>query len=139
MSVRNFLDRLTGVRKTGDVRWIACCPAHQDRTPSLAIRELDDGRVLLHCFAGCDPSSVLNAVGLTFADLFPRGALKQPEKRIHRPFSPMDVLRCVAFEAHIAAVAASNIAQGAILTAADHARLTQAAARLHRAAEAVDA
>jgi putative DNA primase/helicase len=33
--------------------WVARCPAHVDRTPSLSIREADDGRLLLHCFAGC--------------------------------------------------------------------------------------
>ena len=65
-----ILERLNKVRKSGD-GYIACCPAHDDRSPSLAIKDCDDGRVLVHCFAGCETEDVLSAVGLTFADLMP--------------------------------------------------------------------
>lgn len=41
---------------------VVCCPAHNDRAPSLSIRELDDGRALLHCFAGCAYPEILAAV-----------------------------------------------------------------------------
>jgi DNA primase len=41
-----------GGRRTGGA-WIACCPAHDDRAPSLAIREAGDNGVLAHCHAGC--------------------------------------------------------------------------------------
>jgi hypothetical protein len=43
--VTRLLDRLQGVKRTGPSRWIARCPAHEDRRPSLAVRELDDGRL----------------------------------------------------------------------------------------------
>lgn len=43
MSVSEVLDRLEKVRRRGRGRWIACCPAHDDRNPSLAIGERDDG------------------------------------------------------------------------------------------------
>ncbi len=65
-----FLERLEGVRPSGKDRWTARCPAHPDRNPSLSIA-LKDGRVLIHCFAGCDPDAVLAAVGLTWKDLSP--------------------------------------------------------------------
>lgn len=42
--------------------WHACCPAHDDREPSLAIRDGDDGRVLVHCHAGCDQRDVIEAL-----------------------------------------------------------------------------
>ena len=58
-------------RPAGEGRWTAKCPAHEDRSPSLSIRETSDCRVLLHCFAGCETQDVLSAVGLTFSDLFP--------------------------------------------------------------------
>jgi predicted protein tyrosine phosphatase len=58
-------------KKTGADRWMACCPAHPDKTASLSIKDLPDGRMLLHCFAGCEPDAVLAAIGLTFADLMP--------------------------------------------------------------------
>ena len=46
MSVNNLLNSLDRVRKMGADRWVACCPAHNDKSPSLAIRELSDGAVL---------------------------------------------------------------------------------------------
>lgn len=66
-----LLDRLDGVRQSGPGRWLARCPAHEDRSPSLSIRELDDGRVLLHDFGGCDTEAVLDALGLELQALFP--------------------------------------------------------------------
>ena len=53
MTAATFLDRLDGVKRTGAGRWLARCPAHDDKRASLAVRELDDGRVLVHDFAGC--------------------------------------------------------------------------------------
>jgi hypothetical protein len=63
------LELLPGARQTGPGKWICVCPAHQDRSPSLSIREVDD-RVLLHDFGGCETSAVLAALGLSLADLF---------------------------------------------------------------------
>lgn len=48
----------------------ACCPAHEDRSPSLSVSEGDDGRVLVKCFAGCSSEEICAALGLTLADLF---------------------------------------------------------------------
>jgi hypothetical protein len=39
----------------------ACCPAHEDRSPSLSICERD-GRLLWRCHAGCDQGAVLEAL-----------------------------------------------------------------------------
>ena len=39
-------------------RWMARCPAHDDQTPSLSIQD-NDGKVLLHCHAGCDQTRVI--------------------------------------------------------------------------------
>ena len=47
-----------GGRKAGG-GWTARCPAHDDRTPSLSIRDADNGRVLVHCHAGCDQERVI--------------------------------------------------------------------------------
>jgi 5S rRNA maturation endonuclease (ribonuclease M5) len=63
------LDR---VRDKLDIRnGMAKCPAHDDSSPSLSVGEGDDGRVLLHCHAGCTHDQIVAAVGLTVADLFP--------------------------------------------------------------------
>ena len=71
-----LLDSLEGVRKTGK-NYLARCPAHSDKTPSLSLTELDDGRVLIKCFAGCDTFEILSAVGLSLSDLFPNPGLGQ--------------------------------------------------------------
>lgn len=70
-AVEKLLERLEGVRRTGEGRWIAKCPAHGDRSPSLSIRATGDGTILLHDFAGCGALEVVHAVGLELADLFP--------------------------------------------------------------------
>jgi putative DNA primase/helicase len=55
--------------------WMACCPAHDDRVPSLSIDVTEDGSVLLYCHAGCTQTSVVEAIrsrGLWSRDLIPR-------------------------------------------------------------------
>jgi hypothetical protein len=47
-------------RRSGD-GWQACCPAHEDRNPSLSITDEGD-KVLVHCHAGCDQRDVLEAI-----------------------------------------------------------------------------
>ena len=64
----DVLDRFQNVVGNNG-KWVALCPAHKDRSPSLAINETDD-RLLLHCFAGCETKHVAAAVGLDMSDLF---------------------------------------------------------------------
>ena len=45
-----------------DERWMACCPAHDDRIPSLSISDSDEGKVLVHCHAGCDQRAIIEAL-----------------------------------------------------------------------------
>jgi len=71
-----LLNSLQKVQKRGK-NYMACCPAHDDKTPSLSLTELDDGRVLIKCFAGCDTFEILSAVGLSLSDLFPNPGLGQ--------------------------------------------------------------
>lgn len=137
MSAAALLDRLEGVRRTGPGRWIARCPAHEDRRPSLAIRELDDGRVLLHDFAGCAAVEVLTALGLELDALFPARAEGQFQKPERRPFPAADVLLCVAGETLIAAIAAARLAKGEQLDGVARDRLAVAAARLAAACDQV--
>ena len=60
--------RCEQARRHGDT-WKACCPAHDDSTPSLHITA-EAGKVLLHCFAQCTTRAIVEALGLTRADLF---------------------------------------------------------------------
>jgi hypothetical protein len=60
----------TDGRLIGRAEVMALCPSHDDRDPSLSVREGDDGRCLLWCFAGCETPSVIEALGLEWSDLF---------------------------------------------------------------------
>lgn len=133
MKVETLLSRLQKVKRTGSRQWVACCPAHDDRSPSMTVRELDDGRVLLHCFAGCEVENILGAVGLTFDVLFPDKATADYVPGLRRPFPAADVLECVATEARIAAIAAGDLAEGMALSVEARARLLIAAGRLEDA------
>ena len=70
MYADQFVALLEGARRSGG-GWAARCPAHSDREPSLSVSEGSDGRVLIHCHAGCPPEEVVGAVGMTIGDLMP--------------------------------------------------------------------
>lgn len=70
MTAEQFLDHLEGTKPTGNGSWIARCPAHDDRNPSLSVAQGDDGRVLLKCHADCSTEEIVAALGLTLGDLF---------------------------------------------------------------------
>jgi hypothetical protein len=78
MTAKEFAT-LLDARCTGMRRWIARCPSHDDREPSLSIGEGQDGRVLLHCFRGCSLAEILAAQGLVHRDLF-SGPPPSPEQ-----------------------------------------------------------
>ena len=112
MTVSTILDRLAKVRPTGAGKWTACCPAHKDRTPSLSIRELDDGRVLLHCHAGCGVAEVLGAVGLEFDSLFPARPLDHRQAPIRKPWRASEVIAALKGELMVAFVVLSAVRAG---------------------------
>lgn len=81
-----FISRLQSVKTAhalpGERRALACCPAHEDRHPSLDLRELPDGRLLILCRAnGCGALDIVEAVGLDLSDLFPRDLRMAPVGR----------------------------------------------------------
>ena len=71
LPISKLLSRLDKVKAKGADKWEACCPAHQDKNPSLSIKECEDGTVLLKCWAGCSTTDVTAAIGLELKDLFP--------------------------------------------------------------------
>jgi hypothetical protein len=66
----DLLARLRGVARSGD-GWTARCPAHDDRHNSLSI-DHRDGHWLLNCHAGCQWQTIINALGMHPAELFPK-------------------------------------------------------------------
>jgi hypothetical protein len=129
MSAEKLITLLERVKSTGVRKWLAICPAHPDRSPSLSIKETPDGRVLIYCFAGCGAATILDSVGLRFEDLYThQGDHHLP--RIYRPWSPSDVLQAAAFEILIACQYANQMARKQPLSNADRMRLIQSAQRL---------
>ena len=133
-AAENLLSRLRRVKRTGPGKWSASCPTREDKSPSLAIRELDDGRVLIHDFGGDDVESILATLGLSFSDLYPA----QPRgfaKPVARPFNASDVLSLVAYESTVALLVVLDVLRDGTVPDKDLDRLRTAAQRLGDAAE----
>jgi hypothetical protein len=132
-----LLSRLDRATRTGDGRWLARCPAHDDGRPSLSIRQLDDGRLLVYCFAGCSANDVVSSVGLELHNLFPPRALTPT--RIHgerMPHIGADVLRALAPEIVLIVLQGGAVARGDALPDADRQRALLAAQRVLGALDA---
>ena len=137
MSADTILSLLSKVRKMGPDRWMACCPAHQDKSPSLSIRETSDGRVLLHCWTGCGAAEILEAVGLEFDALFPEKLEATHPHRERQPFSHREAMAGLVPEVMMIAAASSDMRHGA-LNKRDHDRLVIAVSRLAAASAYVE-
>jgi hypothetical protein len=133
-SIETLLSRLDGVRKTKVDTWLARCPSHGDRSPSLSIRACDDGRILIHCFAGCSVHEVIGAAGMSITDLFPPKPpgthFAKPERR---PFPASDVLRAVGFEGLVIVHAGLALLNGQAFAEGDRERMSLAIARIQSA------
>jgi hypothetical protein len=132
--VELLLSRLQKV-KGRNGSWTACCPAHNDKGPSLAIREADDGRILLHCFAGCETLMVVQALGMDMTDLFPpddkrREYPVEGKPRMKPAFYASDLMRILAFEALVVSICASDMRRGKTLSDDDNERLKVAQQRI---------
>lgn len=79
-----FLNRFQNVSATGD-QYICRCPAHNDKKASLAVKFTQEGKVLLHCHAGCETKAVVKAAGLEMKDLggCDIDAFSSPENGVH--------------------------------------------------------
>lgn len=130
MTADKLIAKLEAVKATGCGTWLARCPAHDDGRPSLSIREVDDGRVLAHCFAGCSVPEIVASVGLELSDLFPPRPDGDFKPGLRRPFPAADVLAALADEAQAVRVTAANIAAGVEITEADRLRMGLAQDRI---------
>jgi hypothetical protein len=137
MSAVAIVARLDRVRECGLGKWTARCPSHEDGSPSLSIRELPDGTVLLHDFGGCSAADVLAAVGLELHELFPERTEhhKAPARDRKHWHATREALRAVKGECLNVAIAAENLAAGVSLGTEDRDRLLVAAQRIRSAAE----
>ena len=131
------LARLEGVQRSG-TGWRACCPAcsKTSRSRKLSVSQSDEGRILLHCFAGCDAATVVQAAGLSIADLFPqRLAPETPEQRrqIRRAAREAQwgaALDALSLEAEVVRIAGELLKRWQFLSPEDDARLALAVQRI---------
>ncbi len=141
--VEVLLARLDRVRATGPGTWAASCPTaahrHGDRSRGLSIREGVDGRVLLHCFAGCSVDAVVDALGLELSSLFPARDINYPHHpprggligRGRAPRVPWrDFLEGIELDLRVCSLAFSDLAAGVTFNPADAASIAKLAGHL---------
>lgn len=75
---------LPKARKGSGEWWSACCPAHDDKGPSLGFIEHPNGNVGFVCRAGCTKESILAAMGLQWADVFAESMTTEARLQYHR-------------------------------------------------------
>lgn len=137
-SAEPLLQRLEGVQKSGN-GWRAMCPACGGKSRKVAIAERE-GRVLIHAFCGCPALDVLQAVGMTWADIMPpRRWPESPEERRQarraiREAGWASALAVLALEANVVRIASRQLAGWHFLSEEDDGRLAQAVARIDHAA-----
>ena len=134
MDINDLLSRLQKVRKNGK-DYMACCPSHNDRSPSLAIAEKEDGRVLLKCFAGCSADEVLGAIGLELKDVMPENVGYHRRKPERVPFNSRDVLSAVRTDMSVFLVLAKDMQGGKVLTATETLLMARLIGRIAMAIE----
>ena len=125
LMINNLLQTLDEVKPNGQGKWNARCPAHEDRSPSLAIKLADNNLILLHCFAGCPVADIVSAVGLELSDLMPENPTYQ--KGIKPPkFNKYELFDRVVFEAVILSMGIRQLLNGKVIEQQDLLRITQA-------------
>ena len=133
--INKLLDRLRKVQSRGHGQYMACCPAHEDRTPSLSIRDAGDGRILVNCLAGCSIEDVLSSIGLEFKDISPPNPIAHHMKPVKPRVYATDALKALEFEARIVQLAAYGMSIGKKLDEQDSDRLKLAIDRIETALE----
>jgi len=123
--IENLLSKLDKVKANGSGKWLARCPAHEDKSPSLGIKETEDGKILIHCFVGCHISEVVGAIGLELSDLMPDNPTYKKGAKPPR-FNKYELFDRLSFESIILSLAIRQLLSGGILSAADKSRVAQA-------------
>lgn len=141
--IDRLLSRIESVHRSGN-GYTAKCPAHADRNASLSVSEADGGKVLIHCFAGCRPLEILEAVGLSLSDLFPTPLrastpeARQAAKRYALQSNWSAALSVLALESTIAVCACETMLRGESLDEPDRMRLHLAYDRIQAAREVLN-
>lgn len=120
---------------------LGLCTGHDDKRPSLLVSETEDGRVLMHCRAGCTFDEIRQGLGLDPIDLIPehlRHARTDGNRSPHAGprFSAWQALKALSVDVIVVAIAAAQIRRDGWLDDTDLEALIQAEARIQSTIEA---
>ena len=130
-----FVNKLQKVKSVGRDSWMACCPAHDDKNPSLKV-DLKGEKILIKCWSGCDTESILGAVGMDFDDIFPDRPIYQRSSGRQPMLSSADALRIVKYEAMVIWMYGQDLKNKKTPSDEDHQRFVLAVSRVNDAMEA---
>ena len=100
MQLIDLLNSLDKVSQRGD-QYTACCPAHDDKNPSLAVT-VKDNKILLKCWSGCTTQDITGALGLKVSDLFTESTLSPSQRqRYAKKKSKHQIRQLLSFELHM--------------------------------------
>lgn len=126
LTLNQFANMLSKVRHTSNNSIVACCPAHTDKNPSLAITETND-KLLLKCFSGCSVSEILDSLGLDWDAIMPERVAEDKKKT---GIPALSILKALADEFEIVKYGISDYQNKKNLSNEDKERLSLAFDRI---------
>lgn len=133
--VSNFLNKLNKVQGRGRDSWVACCPSHDDKNPSLKV-DIKNDKILIKCWSGCSTEDILGSVGMDFDDIFPDKAIYHRSSGDRPTLSSSDALRIIKYEAMIIYMMGVDLRAKKIPNEEDHNRFVLAVGRVKDAMDA---
>lgn len=128
-----FLSKFPSVKATGPNKWMARGLCHDDKSPSVGIKLINDEKIIFHCFAGCSAEEVLSSIGATWEDVFPDrikaryhgvdGYDRYRARKEAPRFSRYELFPKLVLEARILHTAMEDMRKGVIHTPADTYRI----------------
>lgn len=114
--LERLLSRLDKVEKLPpqqhQARYKACCPAHDDKNPSLSVTLSQRDTILLRCWSGCSVEEIVSAVGMDMQDLFPKDTRVHHVGKERRPFSADQAAKVIAADAMLVAAVIARVRSG---------------------------
>ena len=90
--IGDILNKLQKAKMLGNGEYQACCPAHEDKRQSLSLKQ-DGDKILINCFAGCQPDMIMSKIGLSLSDLYIKtepAPVREPPPQITKTYSYPD-------------------------------------------------
>ena len=123
--------KLNKFRRISEGRYIACCPVHGDKNPSLGITLKDNGKWLINCLScGANGQAVCDVLGIDVTALFPPNDNPRYEKQPRIGFSAWQLLHAIQPDLVRLLVIANMLREIEALTEEDRAFIASLVIRL---------